>query len=73
MDNVRAKFRVYSIEETPHGKRISLSPVTSGSEENDKFFAATPGGSIRLEVVNKTAADAFELDKQYYVDFSPAE
>lgn len=40
--------------------------------ENRKFWEATPGGEIRLDVVNQEAWQHFELDKEYYVDFTPA-
>lgn len=32
----------------------------------------TTGGEIRLDVVNQEAWQHFELDKEYYVDFTPA-
>lgn len=65
---VRAKFKCESNEKGD----IRLSPVVGGSEENDQFYAATPGGSILLAVVNESAAQQFEVGKEYYVDFSPA-
>jgi hypothetical protein len=52
---------------------IQFSPVTSGSEENQKFFAATPGGSFAFYTVNKEAADQFEIGKEYYFDIFAAE
>jgi hypothetical protein len=52
---------------------INLSPVTGGSEENDRFFASTPTGTITLTTVNMEAAKQFENGKEYYVDFTPAE
>lgn len=77
---VRAKFVVNSITRTLHWDKakgeiatIKLYPVTSGSEENKSFYAATPSGSIELGTVNQLAADAFELGKEYYVDFTKAE
>ena len=69
----RAKFVCYSIEDAGEGKRILLNAVTGGSAENDEFYDHTPGGGIRLEVVNEEAAKVFEQGKQYYVDFTPAE
>lgn len=75
---VRAKFKVTEItdpewgEQYPGVKQITLSPVIEGSEENRRFYAATPGGSISLGVVNAAAAAAFAVGKAYYVDFSEA-
>lgn len=74
---VRAKFKVVSITTTKHWKRdkgniatIKLSPVTSGSEENKQFYAATPTGNIELGTINQQAAEQFELDAEFYVDFT---
>jgi len=51
---------------------IKLGPVSSGSEENKKFWQATPSGSIELGIINEEAWGAFELDGEYYVDFTKA-
>lgn len=85
MSNVRAKFTVNSITRTQgtawvdnkpvpqEVQTIKLYPVTGGSDENKSFFASTPSGSIELGTINIEAAKQFELNKAYYVDFSPAE
>jgi hypothetical protein len=77
---VRAKFTVQRIERTLHWIRsngelqtIVMTPVTDGSEENKKFFDATPCGEIKVGTLSATAASQFELGKSYYVDFTPAE
>ena len=74
---VRAKFRVESVEpnegDQVEGSVIKLWPVTSGSEENEKFFNLTPSGHIELGTINPEAAKQFEVGKEYYVDFTPAE
>lgn len=77
--SVRAKFKVDSITRTKHWdaakgevQTIRLSPVTSGSEENKAFYAATPSGSIDLATLNEGAGKQFELGQEYYVDFTPA-
>lgn len=44
--------------------------VTGGCPENDKFFASTPAGNISLSCVTDKL---FEIGKDYYVDFSPAD
>lgn len=79
---VRAKFKVTEVTSAGWGneqgdvRNITLWPVGSGvggeSEENKAFYAATPGGSITLCVVNPAAAAQFEVGKEYYVDFTPA-
>lgn len=69
---VRAKFTVYQINDVTDGKEINLIPVTSGSDENEKFFEYTPSGSIMLSTINEEASKQFEIGKEYYVDFTPA-
>lgn len=85
---VRAKFYVSSVSEPKpatkflgEGKSeqvqaydISLFAVTAnGSEENKSFFTNTPTGSLTLNTVNEAAAKQFEVGKEYYLDFTPAE
>lgn len=77
---VRAKFTVREITRTKHWDKtkgeiqtIVLSPVSDGSDENRRFFEASPTGEIKLGTVNEAAARQFELGKAYYVDFTPAE
>jgi len=82
--SVRAKFKVMSIERLSGNgyfgnpkevQNIKLSPVYDNNKdsENGKFYAATPSGKIELITVNPEAGNQFELDKQYYIDFTKAE
>jgi hypothetical protein len=77
--SVRAKFTVTRISQTPHWDKqkgpiceIELRPVSSGSPENEKFYASTPCGDVKLGTINAEAAKLFELGKEYYLDFTPA-
>lgn len=76
---VRAKFKVNSITRMPgYGgvkefQTIRLSPVTSGSEENQRFYGSTPTGQIELGCANAEAVAQFDLGQEFYVDFTPAE
>ena len=84
MNTVRAKFTVMSITRTQStvwkdGKTepqevqtVKLYPVCGNSDENKKFFASTPTGSIELATINLEAAAVFKLNEEYYVDFTPA-
>ena len=54
------------------GREIRFCPVYSGSEENKRFFEATPGGDIVLFTVNPEASKVFETGKEYYIDFRKA-
>ena len=56
-------------------RTVIMHPVYSSEPgtENKKFWDATPSGELRLGTVNPSAWEYFELDKEYYVDFSPVE
>lgn len=69
---VRVKVVCNYIQHFTNNINITFSAVYSGSEENKQFFAATPGGSFSFYTVNKTAADQFEMGKEYYFDISAA-
>jgi hypothetical protein len=55
------------------GYALSFYAVYGGSEENDKYFKATPSASFVMQTVNAAAAAKFEVGKYYYVDFFSAE
>lgn len=68
--NVRAKMSCTSVDKTGEDTfAVRLSPVTTGSEENEKFYKYTPGGVVVLEVVSPEVAEYFEKGKEYYLDF----
>lgn len=81
--SVRAKFKVVSYSTSMQGqgdnkkemRTVSLSPVYSDDKnsENGKFWQYTPSGEIKLGTINPSAWEQFELDKEYYVDFTPAD
>jgi hypothetical protein len=78
--SVVAKFKLNSYEtfvqiKYPNGnpeevRNMKLSVVTSGSEENKKFFASTPSGNIQLSTVSPEVWEEFELNEEYYVTFT---
>lgn len=70
---VRAKFKVTDKNQNVGGFEIKMSPVTSGSPENEKFFKYTPGGTVHIMTINADAAKQFEVGQEYYVDFTHAE
>jgi hypothetical protein len=75
---VRAKFYVHSITTSKAWNgpgtmgTVHLNPVTSGSDDNKKFYEATPGGKIELGTVNGEALKQFAIGDEFYVDFTPA-
>jgi hypothetical protein len=57
-------------------RSVVLTPVCATADpehENSKFWQASPSGRIELGCANLDAAGAFELGKEYYVDFTPAD
>lgn len=74
MANVRAKFVVSNkrtYEYIPGMTQVLMTPVISGSPENEAFFDATPGGEF-WATMKESVAESLELGKEYYIDISPA-
>jgi len=56
-------------------RSLRFNPVYGNGDpnhENTKFWKASPSGEIRLGTVNPAAWSAFEMGKEYYIDFTPA-
>lgn len=83
--SVRAKFKVVSMEfyEYPAGSaKVKLCPVSSSKTpagewvpnlENKAFWEATPSGELWMHINNPEGVKRFEVGKEYYLDFTPAE
>jgi len=78
--SVRAKFKVSEITTHSYGnqlmKTVKLAPVPKDADpesENSKFWAASPNGEIRLGTLNMSAAEQFEINAEFYVDFTKVE
>lgn len=75
---VRCKFRLNKKQELSTGTNGRLATLefyavtASGSEDNKKFFEATPSGQLVFQTVVAEAADRFEVGKEYYLDIIPA-
>jgi len=70
---MRAKFHVDSVTQFAYAtKRAKLSAVHDGSAENNQFAAATPTGSMEIDVSNPAAMDFLQPGKSYYLDFTQA-
>jgi len=65
----RCKFKVDSKLITENGVRVNMTPVTCGSEENDKFFSFTPSGLFEVFVTNDSA-DKFNPGQEVYIDIT---
>jgi len=76
MSQTRAKFRCHEVAKRTGWNGIEFlyaakfTVVSGDNEENKKFFASTPSGTIDISTVRE---DHFKVGKNYYVDFSEAE
>jgi hypothetical protein len=73
---VRAKYICTQVTKSKHWANkegflytAKFSVVTTGSEENKKFFEYTPSGSIEIGTYKD---DVFVVGQEYYVDFTEA-
>lgn len=77
--SVKAKFICNNINKSKFSKqdigstRVTLVPVTSGSDENKEFWQYTPCGSLEMTIKNEAAEKYFELGEEYYLTFEKAE
>lgn len=75
---VRAKFRVMAIEPAQNADpnnvftTIRMIPVWEQDGVNRAWSKATPSGELKISITNPDAIDRFDLGKDYYLDFTPA-
>lgn len=75
MEKVRAKFLCTSMKQTQQYKGTIVNTYEFGavygggsaSDENKKYWEATPSGSIMLSCLRSEVQ--FEIGKEYYIDF----
>jgi len=68
---VVAKFYVQSVELFTWGTTVKMNVVTKagGDPENAEFWAATPSGSITMNLKNEFAAAHFKPGQEMLVTF----
>lgn len=74
-NGVNTQCKLVTVELTPVS--CTYEKGTDGSwliseSENTKFWKASPSGKLDLGCINLEAANALELGKEYYIDFTPA-
>lgn len=70
---IRAKFRCVSITHRSGGSEaVDLVPVYGDTNENKTWSKYTPSGKCELAITQEGAQGAFEVDKEYFLDFTPA-
>jgi hypothetical protein len=77
IETIRCKFKCQSVTKRTGWNKpteflydAKFGAVTDGSEENNRFFAATPSGVLE---VSSILPDAFVPGKEYYLDIRPAD
>ena len=79
MNPTRCKVKLVSISggfyNDDKSRSVKFTPVTSGSEENKKFYSATPGGNFEFQVSGQAAEslglDQAKIGSEFFVDFTP--
>lgn len=69
--SVRAKVRCNAKTQNEVHFTTVYEPDAVADTENARFTKATPWGDIRMGIDNPTAMEQFEVNHEYYVDFTP--
>ena len=70
---VRSKVRCTSLIFNVVTFSTVYEPDRTKNEENARFTKETPWGDIRMWIDDKVLLEQFEVNKEYYVDFTSAE
>lgn len=82
MTNMRAKVRVSGVQDHDNGEGVKTSETLTfnavaasnypedGSDENNTFAKWSPSAEFKITVANPALWGKFEVNKEYYVDFS---
>ena len=81
MNATRCKMRLVSISGgyygTDKGRQVEFRAVGGDSEENKKFFQATPSGEFKVGLSEQAAKslglDQGKIGSEFYFDITPAE
>jgi hypothetical protein len=76
MNATRCKMKLVSLSDGWNGGvGLKFQPVQSGSEENKKFYEATPSGSVEFQVSatarKSLGIEAANLGSEFYFDITP--
>ena len=69
---VVCKFKCDKISLTTNGTEVTLSPVVSGSIENQEFFNFTPYGTMVFGSTNALVGSVFMPGGEYFVNIKKA-
>ena len=67
-----AKFHCSTVDEFGPSQRVKLFSVMGGSDENERFYKASPSGNIELTIDNPAVHGFFAEGEQYYVEIPKA-
>ncbi len=66
----------YTRPEPVEKRTLVLHPVYGNGDpehENTRFWEASPSGELKLGCVNPAAWEQFQIGREYYIDFTPAD
>lgn len=66
----RCKFKCETVTQHVGSQSVHLTPVVTGSPENQQFWQFTPSGDLRFNSLN--ANIVFVPGKEYFLDISDA-
>lgn len=73
--SVRAKFKV--MDKVKSGDlgdvRVTLGAVSGSEGDNASWSKYTPSGELSMTITNPAAYKEFEVGKEFYLDFTPAD
>jgi len=72
MNKIRAKMKVSDVTMNGTTEQVTLYAVSGGSEENKSFAKYTPYASFIISIDNPSAQGVLVKDKEFYLDFTPA-
>lgn len=76
---VRAKLKLTQVRTTAWRPGVESKTLRfdaqydSSIPEDRRFEKATPSGHCEMQIDNPAALEQFELGKDYYIDFTPAD
>jgi hypothetical protein len=68
-----SKFRCVSKTQTADGFSVTMVPVTSGSEDNDRIFKGTPAGCLEISNLHTLVSARFQVNQCYTLTIEEVE
>lgn len=73
MTDMRAKFKLQSVEVSEYGEKLKFSAITGNSPEDNSYSKYTPSAQLEMTVTNPDLHGKFKPGQSFYVDFTRAD